>query len=238
MKVFNKLFAVLLVFSLLVLTSLPVLAAESIANATVTGVQYTVEETGSAITFPITVKLGDTQLKEDTDYTVTYSNNTAVGQASLKVTGIGAYEGEQLIAFTITAKEEAAKTPAEDTTAEDTETEKEEEGEAEEVDEKDEETSKDSSVSKKKKDTEAEAKLDASDNASKASPKADTTEAANKESGSSNSTTKDSATHVSKPVVKKSPKTGDYSNGLLISFATLSVLLLAGGAYYIHLKRA
>lgn len=230
MKVFNKVFAVLMAFSVLVLTGTPVLAAESVANATVTGVQYEVEETGSAITFPITVKLGDKQLQEDTDYTVTYSNNTAAGQASLKITGIGAYEGEQLIAFTITAKEEAADTPAEDATAD--------EEDEEEVAEDEDDTSKDSSDSKKEKDTEAEAKLDASDDSSKTPAKVDTTETANTDSGSNNSTTKDSTANVTKSTVKKSPKTGDYNNGLLISFATLSVLLLAGGAYYIHLKRA
>ena len=242
MKVFNKVFAILMAFSVIMLTSTPVLAAESIANATVTGVQYEVEETGSAITFPITVKLGDTQLTEDTDYTVTYSNNTVVGQASLKITGIGAYEGEQLIAFTIVAKEETSDT------AEDTVEEVEEEEEEDEDDAEKETTSK-------KDDTSDKAKVSASDKTSKTGngtvKKSNTTGSDNtSNSGSkvttnnnstSNSSTKDAAANNTTSTVKKSaksPKTGDYDNGLLISFAALSILLLAGGAYYIHLKRA
>ena len=231
MKVFNKVFAFLMVFSLLVLAVTPAFAAESIANATVTGVQYSIEETGSAITFPIVVKLGDKQLKEDTDYTVTYSNNTAVGQASLKITGIGAYEGEQLIAFTITAKKDATETPAKEET---TETPDDKDPTDDEVDEDD--ADSEDIDTEKEKDTDTDAKIDASDSSFKTPTK--TVKKSEVTADSDNSTTKDKATHVSKPAVKKSPKTGDYNNGLVISFAALSVLLLAGGAYYIHLKRA
>lgn len=60
--------------------------------------------TGSAIT-PVVVKDGETTLTKDTDYTVTYSNNTNVGTASAEVTFTGNYSGGPFTKeFTIVAK--------------------------------------------------------------------------------------------------------------------------------------
>lgn len=41
----------------------------------------------------LVVKVGETTLKADTDYTVAYKNNTNVGKATVTVTGKGAYKG-------------------------------------------------------------------------------------------------------------------------------------------------
>ena len=50
----------------------------------------------------VTVKHGSTTLTAGTDYTVSYENNTNAGTATVKVTGIGNYKGEQTVTFTIT----------------------------------------------------------------------------------------------------------------------------------------
>lgn len=57
---------------------------------------------GKAHTPKVTVKVGETTLKEDTDYTVTYENNVAVGTASVKIVGKGVYEGTKVVNFRIT----------------------------------------------------------------------------------------------------------------------------------------
>ena len=49
--------------------------------------------TGSAITPTLTVKDGDKTLTKDTDYTVSYSDNTEVGTATATVIGKGLYIG-------------------------------------------------------------------------------------------------------------------------------------------------
>ena len=59
---------------------------------------------GSAIKPTITVKNGTTTLKNGTDYTVTYSNNTKVGTATVTITGKGNYIGTITKTFTITAQ--------------------------------------------------------------------------------------------------------------------------------------
>ncbi len=48
--------------------------------------------------------LGDEQLIENTDYTVTYSDNINVGTATVTITGIGAYSGSKNVTFTIEPK--------------------------------------------------------------------------------------------------------------------------------------
>lgn len=58
-----------------------------------------VTHTGSPITKTIT-----SDLTLDTDYTVTYTNNTAVGTAKITITGIGDYTGTLEYTFTIKAK--------------------------------------------------------------------------------------------------------------------------------------
>ena len=59
------------------------------------------EYTGSAITPAVVVKDGDNTLTRNTDYTVEYSNNTEVGQATVTVTGKGKYTGTATVNFTI-----------------------------------------------------------------------------------------------------------------------------------------
>ena len=50
----------------------------------------------------VTVKDGKTTLELNTDYTISYVNNTNAGTASVKVSGKGKYKGEQSAGFTIT----------------------------------------------------------------------------------------------------------------------------------------
>ncbi|MDR1087793.1 MAG: cell wall-binding repeat-containing protein, partial [Coriobacteriales bacterium] len=61
--------------------------------------------TGSAITPKVSIVKGATTLNPATDYTVSYSSNTAVGIATLIVTGKGNYQGELRTNFTIKASE-------------------------------------------------------------------------------------------------------------------------------------
>ena len=65
---------------------------ESISKATVTGISAKTY-TGKAITQSPVVKLGTTTLKNGTDYTVAYKNNTKVGTATVTITGKGSYTG-------------------------------------------------------------------------------------------------------------------------------------------------
>ncbi len=60
--------------------------------------------TGAAHTPAPTVTLGNETLVKDTDYTVTYANNTDAGSAEVIVTGTGNYEGEVAETFTIAPK--------------------------------------------------------------------------------------------------------------------------------------
>ncbi len=56
---------------------------------------------GSARKPGVTVKYGSTTLKQGTDYTVSYSNNTNVGTAKVTVSGKGNYSGTKTASFTI-----------------------------------------------------------------------------------------------------------------------------------------
>ena len=58
--------------------------------------------TGVAIEPVVTVKNGKATLVKDTDYTVSYSNNTEIGKAIVTVTGIGNYVGSKTATFNIT----------------------------------------------------------------------------------------------------------------------------------------
>lgn len=44
---------------------------------------------------------GGKKLVKNTDYTVSYSKNTAIGQASVKITGKGLYKGTKTVNFNI-----------------------------------------------------------------------------------------------------------------------------------------
>ena len=67
--------------------------------------------TGSTITqSSMTVKYNGKTLKQGTDYTVAYKNNTNVGTATVEVTGMGDYGGKITKTFKITAKMPAGAT--------------------------------------------------------------------------------------------------------------------------------
>lgn len=73
------------------------------AQVTLTkGNKYTY--TGSEITPQVTVEYEGKLLEEGVDYTVHCSGNKNVGQASMGITGIGAYRGTKSVSFTIAAK--------------------------------------------------------------------------------------------------------------------------------------
>lgn len=65
---------------------------------------FTATYTGSAFEPAVTVTDGTTTLVAGTDYTVAYSNNTNVGQATVTVTGQGNYQGTVSGKFTISRK--------------------------------------------------------------------------------------------------------------------------------------
>ena len=87
-------------------------ANNDIAKASVSGIS-TKAFTGKAITQNVTVKIGNTVLKNGTDYTVSYSNNKKVGKATVKITGKGKYGGVITKTFKINpAKQEIQKLTA------------------------------------------------------------------------------------------------------------------------------
>ena len=87
-------------------------ANNDITKATVSGIS-TKAFTGKAITQNVTVKIGNTVLKNGTDYTVSYSNNKKVGKATVKITGKGKYGGVITKTFKINpAKQEIQKLTA------------------------------------------------------------------------------------------------------------------------------
>ena len=87
-------------------------ANNDITKATVSGIS-TKAFTGKAITQNVTVKVGNTVLKNGTDYTVSYSNNKNVGKATVKITGKGKYGGVITKTFKINpAKQEIQKLTA------------------------------------------------------------------------------------------------------------------------------
>jgi len=59
------------------------------------------EYTGKPIEPIITVKTDNLTLKEGTDYTVSYKDNTELGDATVTVTGIGNFKGEQKTSFKV-----------------------------------------------------------------------------------------------------------------------------------------
>ena len=79
---------------------------KSLEDASVTAalLSDSYQYTGEAITPEVTVKDGDKTLTKDKDYTVAYADNTAVGTATVTVTGKGNYTGERKLTFTIQDK--------------------------------------------------------------------------------------------------------------------------------------
>ena len=66
---------------------------------TLSAISYTYD--GKAKEPAVTVKDGSIVLSEGTEYTVSYTDNTDAGTATLKVIGIGSYKGEKSVTFTI-----------------------------------------------------------------------------------------------------------------------------------------
>lgn len=60
--------------------------------------------TGNEISPAVTVKYGDTVLKKDTDYTLSFSNNVYVGKATVTVYGMGNFVNSKSITFTINSR--------------------------------------------------------------------------------------------------------------------------------------
>lgn len=77
------------------------ITAVDISKASITGVSDKAY-TGSAIAPTVTVSVGGKTLKNGTDYTVAYSNNTNAGKAKVTVTGKGNYTGKASKEFNIT----------------------------------------------------------------------------------------------------------------------------------------
>lgn len=74
--------------------------ATDIAEATVS-IQTKWEYTGKAIKPPVTVTYDGATLKQNTDYTVAYSNNKNEGTGTVTITGIGNFTGLTVADFTI-----------------------------------------------------------------------------------------------------------------------------------------
>ena len=72
------------------------------SNVTISPASYAYD--GKAKRPAVTVKDGNTVLKEGTDYTVSYDNNINAGTAKVTVTGKGNYKGTVTRTFTITIK--------------------------------------------------------------------------------------------------------------------------------------
>lgn len=73
-------------------------------NAQISGIPTSQTYTGAQIMPEPVVKIGSTTLKKDVDYTVRWSNNINVGQASVTITGIGKYAGSKTVSYYIIAK--------------------------------------------------------------------------------------------------------------------------------------
>ena len=76
------------------------IVTKNIANTVIAEIPVQ-DYTGNAITPVITITDGGNILHEGTDYTVTYSNNTAEGTATAKITGKGNYSGSASAEFEI-----------------------------------------------------------------------------------------------------------------------------------------
>ena len=80
---------------------IPALSRISISKASVTLSTSTYAYDGKAKKPGVTVKLNGKTLKNGTDYTVSYSNNTKVGTAKVTITGKGNYTGSVSKAYSI-----------------------------------------------------------------------------------------------------------------------------------------
>lgn len=84
--------------------------ASGVEHATITGLKTAYTYTGLAIEPEgVTVKIGETLLKAETDYTISYENNVDVGNATLIITGAGNYGGVCKAEFEIIQKDISEK---------------------------------------------------------------------------------------------------------------------------------
>ncbi|MBR4456243.1 MAG: hypothetical protein IKS32_08460 [Solobacterium sp.] len=80
-----------------------VILPSDINDTVITGVQDAIY-TGKAIEPKPVVMLGEVQMKEGTDYKLSYQNNVKVGEATVTVTGINNLQGSVSISFSILEK--------------------------------------------------------------------------------------------------------------------------------------
>lgn len=76
-----------------------------ISGCKVSGMESSYAYTGAKIKLAVTIKNGKTKLKENTDYTVSYTENKKIGTATVIITGMGAYEGTIVKNFKIVPPE-------------------------------------------------------------------------------------------------------------------------------------
>ncbi|MDO5521850.1 MAG: NEAT domain-containing protein [bacterium] len=85
-------------------TDLTVFPGQTVMSATTVAAIGNQTYTGSALKPSVVVKSGTKTLVAGTDYTVAYSNNKAVGTATVKITGKGNYTGTKTVTFKIVAR--------------------------------------------------------------------------------------------------------------------------------------
>ncbi|MCD7741564.1 MAG: glycoside hydrolase family 5 protein [Ruminococcus sp.] len=84
--------------------SVVTLGSTSIKKATIKLSSTSVTYTGKAIKPTVKVTYDGKTLKKGTDYKLTYSSNTKIGTAKVKVTGLGSYSGSKTLTFKIIPK--------------------------------------------------------------------------------------------------------------------------------------
>ncbi len=84
------------------IVNLIITLTQQISNCTVDSIDDQAY-TGNPITPPLVVRDGSYQLIENTDYTVNYQNNTAIGTAKAIISGTGSYLGNKNATFEIVA---------------------------------------------------------------------------------------------------------------------------------------
>ena len=82
----------------------------SITTASISLTSLTYAYTGKALKPAVTVKLGGKDLTLGSDYILSYSNNTEIGTASVKITGKGNFSGSVTKTFTVIPKATTIKT--------------------------------------------------------------------------------------------------------------------------------
>lgn len=85
--------------------------APTVTNATISAIPDQTY-TGNAICPAVTVTVNNYRLRENTDYTIFYSNNINIGTATVTITGIGSYGGTKTETFRITGPNMSAATIA------------------------------------------------------------------------------------------------------------------------------